>query len=326
MIAPLAKTLALSLSLITVFTAGATQVSAQVLLKQTISHNEQSSPLRVWEPSEKPHAVAVLLHGITANAHSLNQLGCELAANGVLTYGVDLRGHGWWHGLRSGSPGSKCDYHTSVHDVDQVISDAKKQHPDLPIFLVGESVGAAVALRAANDSAKVLEGVVLCAPGYKTGHANPTWLFGDALKICMLKKIDVSRYQRRYGSEDKVAMEETRKIPGIRTRFSVGELLRTRTFIAKNPHFAQRFDPNVSVLVIQGSNDLTLTPRSAVRLFGKLRCSDKNFVMVPNCGHVLIATTRLKPLVRNSILTFIDERSGPRPPVVAATSTKPDSN
>jgi alpha-beta hydrolase superfamily lysophospholipase len=309
MIAKLAKSLAISLSLLTAFSASTAAVSAQVLLKETIEHNEQSSPLRLWEPSEKPHAVAVLLHGISASAHSLNQLGCALARTGVLTYGMDLRGHGWWHTVRDGAPGRKCDYIASVQDVERVLIGVKHQYPDLPLFLVGESVGAAVALRAATESSKVLEGVVLCAPGYKTAHAKPTWLFGDALKACLLRKIDVSRYQRRYGSEDKIAIEETCRQPGIRTKFSAAELLGTALFIAKNPRFAQRIDPNVSVLVLQGSNDLTLRPRSAFRLFAKLPSIDKKFVEVPNCGHVLIATTRLKPLVRDSILSFIEQRS-----------------
>jgi acylglycerol lipase len=193
-----------------------------------------------------------------------------------------------------------------------VVGELRQQHPKVPIFLVGESVGAAVALRATVESKSTPDGVILCAPGYKVGHANPVWVCADLLKACFLQKINVARYQRKYSTEDVLAMQEMMREPMIRTKFSVRELLDTLRFVHRNLRFARQVGPQVSVLVLQGSNDLTLTPQSAQRLFAALPAKDKNFVLVPQCGHVLIATTRLKPLVRNSIMSFITERSSGR--------------
>jgi acylglycerol lipase len=318
------RTIALNLCLLTLFSTSVLPAAGADLLKRTITKGESSSPLHVWKTVEEPQAIAVLLHGITASATTMESLAVEMTANKVLTYGMDLRGHGWWyHKPRKGIPGRKCDFRASVQDVERVLGELHQRYPELPIFLVGESVGAAVALRATVNKPDALDGVILCAPGYKTARANPTWILGDLLNACLLRKINIARYQRKYGTEDVVAMQEMMREPDLRTTFSIGELLGTLRFVGNNLRFARRINPEVSVLVLQGSNDLTLTPKSAEHLYSALPVKDKNFVMVPKCGHVLIATTRVKPIVKNTIMSFIARRSSAHA-LMAAKGTQPN--
>jgi alpha-beta hydrolase superfamily lysophospholipase len=279
------------------------------------------TPVATWQPSGNPRAIAVVVHGITANAQCLASVGNALAADGVLTYGVDLRGHGWWYSrVRQAAAGRRCDYDASVHDVDALIVRLHAQHPSLPIFLIGESVGAAVMLRAAVDRSAPIDGIVLCAPGTRCARANPLWVLGDVWRACLGRKIDLSRYQAAYGTEDKVALKQMRHDGGMRTIFSARELIGTLCFIHENDKVAASMPPQLPILMLQGADDRTIRPDSARKLFSELPCKDKRYISVPECGHVLLATPRVKPMVKDSIIGFINQQCS-RIAIAAGNST-----
>jgi len=278
----------------------------------TISNSAQlaaASPVATWQPSGPPQAIAIVVHGITASAHSLGEVAKSLSGDGVLTYGVDLRGHGWWYSRsRIGSVGRKCDYEGSVQDVDALIVRLRAQYPSLPMFLIGESVGAAVILRAAVNQSAAIEGVVLCAPGTRCAHAKASWIAGDLCRALFGHKINLSRYQKAYGTEDKIALKQMEHDASVRTIYSARELLGTIHFIRENGKFAESLPPQMPVLMLQGADDRTIKPTSARKLFAELPCKDKRFVSIPQCGHVLLATPRVKHVVTDSILGFINEQ------------------
>ena len=62
-------------------------------------------------------------------------------------------------------------------------------------------------------------------------------------------------------------------------------------FLRGNDKFARRLDPQISVLIIQGPQ------------------TDKRYVEVPECGHVLLGMNKLKPLVTDSITSFLNEQA-----------------
>lgn len=115
------------------------------------------------------------------------------------------------------------------------------------------------------------------------------------------------RYQLRYGTDDVPAFEETLKDPEQRRYLTLGEIIGAMRFLRKNDKFARRLDPHVAVLVIQGENDQVLSPQSAKKVFDAANTSDKRFILVPGCGHVLLGMSRLKPIVNDSIRTFLNE-------------------
>lgn len=117
-------------------------------------------PLAVSSPQGTPVAVVLALHGFNDYRASFEEPAGYLARHGVMTYAYDQRGFGetQQRGIWPGSNRMRDDAAT----VSRLLCE---QYPDLPVFILGESMGGAVAMdmmQAYMDSC--IAGVILVAP------------------------------------------------------------------------------------------------------------------------------------------------------------------
>lgn len=121
-----------------------------------------------WRPaaSHAPRGVVQLLHGASEHARRYEQLAHVLSAAGYFVYAHDQRGHGQTAGspAKLGIAGADgwCGF---VQDARQVSALIQQQHPELPLFLFGHSMGAALAQRYLQQWGGDLQGVILSGPG-----------------------------------------------------------------------------------------------------------------------------------------------------------------
>lgn len=118
-------------------------------------------PMRVWAPEAKPRAVILALHGFNDYSNSWAEPAAWWAEKGILTYALDQRGFG-----RAPDPGLWAGVDVMVRDVRETLLTLHARHPDVPLYLVGESMGSAVALAAMADWPRdsIVQGVVAAAP------------------------------------------------------------------------------------------------------------------------------------------------------------------
>lgn len=118
-------------------------------------------PLKSWSPDGPPKAVILGLHGFNEyRVTGFRDPGQYWAKYGIVTYAYDQRGFGNApdRGIWPGAP-------TLIADMENAAALVKARHPDLPLFLVGDSMGGAVILAGAAADAKLpVDGVVLVAP------------------------------------------------------------------------------------------------------------------------------------------------------------------
>jgi len=118
-------------------------------------------PLYRWLPEGEPRGVLLALHGI--NDHATNFFGesaALFAAAGLAVYAYDQRGHG-----RAPHPGVWPGLETLASDATAAAVLLRARHPGLPVTLLGESMGAAVAVVAATSpTPPPIDTIVLCAP------------------------------------------------------------------------------------------------------------------------------------------------------------------
>ena len=128
----------------------------------------ESIPLRVWLPPQKEPvwAVVLALHGYGDYSSAFTAPAAWWAEKGVVTYAYDQRGFGA-NRHRGLWPGSA----TLVGDLGDAARAIKARHGDVPLFLMGSSMGGAVILAALdrrNRNTTELEdridGVILAAP------------------------------------------------------------------------------------------------------------------------------------------------------------------
>ena len=127
-------------------------------------------PMRTWNPSGKKKAVLVALHGFNDYSNFFDTPGNFLKTKGVLSYAYDQRGfaftktRGFWPGTSS-----------YVNDFTAFVQLVKKRHGELPLFVMGESMGGAITLLAMTRSdAPSVGGVILSAPAV-WGRESMPW-------------------------------------------------------------------------------------------------------------------------------------------------------
>ena len=135
---------------------------------QIVTADGATLPLRDWAPEERPTAVLLALHGFNDYSNFFDAPGRYLAEHGIHAYAYDQRGFGATAnvGLWAGTETYRADLRTAV----QLL---RRQHPDLPLYVLGESMGGAVALTAlASDTPPKVDGIILAAPAV---WARSTW-------------------------------------------------------------------------------------------------------------------------------------------------------
>ena len=115
---------------------------------------------QAWLPDGDARAVIAVAHGLGEHSGRYARLAEDLVAHSHAVYAVDHRGHGR-------SPGPRAN----IERFDHLVSDfcafagrASRQHPGAPVFLLGHSMGGAVAFASALRLQGSLRGLVLSAP------------------------------------------------------------------------------------------------------------------------------------------------------------------
>jgi alpha-beta hydrolase superfamily lysophospholipase len=120
-------------------------------------------PLRVWLPDGRPKAVILALHGMNDYSNAFAAPGAAWARMGIATYAYDQRGFGEAP-VRGLWPGSW----QLAEDVATASTLLHRRYPGVPLYLLGESMGGAVAITAVTGTAgaprPAVEGIVLAAP------------------------------------------------------------------------------------------------------------------------------------------------------------------
>jgi len=102
-------------------------------------------PYRLWNAVGTPRAILLLLHGASDYSGAYDEIGPLLASRGFIAFAYDQRGFG-----ATASRGHWIGRRRMVRDVQDAVTFLRKRvGVELPMFIVGESMGAAIAVHAA---------------------------------------------------------------------------------------------------------------------------------------------------------------------------------
>lgn len=130
-------------------------------LKHQESWVETSDGVRLyaqwWKPSGAPKAIVCLVHGGCEHSGRYAHLANLLASSGYLVGAIDLRGHGR-------SPGRRVfirRFDEYLTDVRSLLSQAAREAPGKPVFLLGHSLGGLIATLFVIAERPAIAGLVL---------------------------------------------------------------------------------------------------------------------------------------------------------------------
>ena len=222
-------------------------------------------PLKSWLPEGKPKAIVLAVHGINDYSNAFALPAKVWTQDGIAIYAFDQRGFG-----AAPLRGRWVGTYQLDSDVAMVTRLLRAKYPGVPLYLLGESMGGAVAITAATGWAGAerpdVDGIVLVAPAvwgeqtmnifYRTAlwladHVAPRWqLSGSGLHILPSDNIPMLREFSR----DPLVIKETR----VDTIRGLVELM-SEAFAAA-PYLRQR------TLVLYGAHD-ELVPEDPVKQF-----------------------------------------------------------
>jgi alpha-beta hydrolase superfamily lysophospholipase len=134
--------------------------------------------------------VAIVVHGSSGASPSIHALSDALAARGVETYAVDMRGHG-----DSGTRGDISYVGQLEDDLADFVAVVRQTNPTAPLTFLGHSAGGGFALRvAASPIRGLFARTVLLAPylGYEAPTNRPNsggWASADIPRILALQAL-----------------------------------------------------------------------------------------------------------------------------------------
>ena len=150
----------------------------------------------IWRGSAKPKALLQLAHGAGEHSGRYIEPLTPIIEAGYLIYAADHRGHGLTSGMTSLGDFGPGGAPAAVDDMAVLSRRAREENPDLPLILMGHSMGAMFSQAYILDHSALIDALVLSgtagpgprpAGGPNSGYTNPRtdydWLSRDEAEV-----------------------------------------------------------------------------------------------------------------------------------------------
>lgn len=148
----------------------------------------------LWLPEGTPKAALQIVHGMSEYVDRYDEFARYMTDHGYVVYGDDHLGHG-----RSVTDMDELGYFGEQHGAVYLVEDEwrtfdlmHKRFPDLPVFMLGHSMGSFIARAWASRYGDLLEGLIIMG----TAGYNP---LGDVAKF--IAAAEGRRYGKHYRSK-----------------------------------------------------------------------------------------------------------------------------
>ncbi|MFM7676355.1 MAG: lysophospholipase [Synechococcus sp.] len=287
---------------------------------------------RRWRGADSPRAAAVLVHGLGGHSGLFEPLAAALVAQGLWVFAFDLPGHGRSAGAR-GVLRSWSDYRLCLQQF--LATQLPPAAVELPLLLLGHSMGGTVVLEALLADAPPGEGVRASPLGRR--------LAGVVLSNPALSLDGVAPWRRRCGQllsrlwpsftletglplalacRDPERLEAYRLDPWRHGRGSARLATELEAVCRRLQAAAHRFD--LPLLLLQSGADAVTPPAAAERFFAALPPGASTWHGYPDSLHELFDDLDRQQVLADLAL-WIQPLLPPWPTAPASTPSRPAS-
>lgn len=236
-----------------------------------------------WSPDSQPRAAVIIVHGASEHSGRYGHVAQALVADGYAVYALDHRGHG-----RSDGPRAVIDRLASaVTDVDGLVSEVRAEHPELPIVMLGHSMGATVAISYTIRHHERLRALILSGPLAALEAAPaPLRMLGRVLSV-LAPKLPLVDIDASLVSRDPEVVRDYEADPlnhhGKLPARTIDELARA---IDDFPEAVTTI--TLPVLILYGTADRLAPPSGAQMLERRIGSADKTAIAYPGLFHEIL--------------------------------------
>jgi alpha-beta hydrolase superfamily lysophospholipase len=286
----------------------------------------KTAPSVSWLPPDgKPRLAMLCIHGFSLHKGCYAAFGKEMAKDGIATYAIDLRGFGE---SKENAQRTQLDFDGCLVDIKAELEQIHKNHPDLPVIILGESMGGAIALRATALYPKLVSGLVSSVPardrfavtgseakvGFKAGLSTIFGGYRKPMDNAAMSAVDKI-------SDKEELRDQWKSDPLMRTNFSPKEFVQFDRFMADNLA-AAGLVKDTPVLFIQGTNDKLIRPAGTWKLFERLSTANRQMVLSKNSEHLIFEEGQFRPDDLDFLTTWIDKNITPLDAKVTSSAAK----
>lgn len=278
--------------------SGSDRVDAQLQVNEPL-------PIHFWPcAGGKPKAILLCIHGMCLHSGSYQSFAECMSKKGFLVVALDVRGLGSW---MQSSGQEYLNLSACLSDISSLSGELKTLCPDLPIFLIGESMGGGIVLQAAAQGQSHLAGVISCVPGaqrFKRGK--------ETLRVALQMTrgldsyMDVSKSLLKQATTNPSLRRDWLNDPLAKRYLSPRELIAFQSFMAANAKKARAIR-NVPVLVLHGMRDGLVKPESTEEVFNAIRSSDKTLMKLDDREHLILELSQFTPEILERLNKWIEQ-------------------
>jgi acylglycerol lipase len=244
----------------------------------TPASDMQLAPYRSWvNPNEKPIACLLCIHGLGLQSNSYEFFGTEQSKRGLAVYAIDVRGFGAWS--QAGGK-AKVDFNQCLEDVRLALQAIRAANPGLPVYVLGESMGGAIALRAASMYPDLVDGLISSVPAGERFKQEKTSAKVFINLLSGKNVLDVGGDIVNQATQNEKLRAKWKDDPLSRLNLRPEELIQFQDFMNAN-HEAARKVTDMPVLIVQSNGDQLVKPEGTWQLFNEIVSKDKSFFGVP---------------------------------------------
>ncbi len=241
------------------------------------------------DPTIKPSAALLCIHGLGLNSGAFDDFGTRMAHDGILVFAFDVRGFGAWMKKKDGD---KLDFEGSLDDIKQTLTAIHSDHPGLPVFLLGESMGGAIVIKACSEFPQLIDGLISSAPGGQRYKQGKTDLEVGLHVLRPRKQFDIGTGIVDQATKNQALRKLWLSDPMNRMDLSPDQLLKFQLFMNGNDAAVRKIN-STPVLFLQGTQDKLVEPDDTWKIFTIL-ASERKTLIALRSEHLVLEYGRVK--------------------------------
>lgn len=264
-----------------------------------------------WKSPTPAKATIICVHALGLSSHAYADFGQSMAMKGFNVYALDVRGFGI---CRNENGCDKLNLDRTVGDIKSLIELIQREDSANSdrVFLVGESMGGAVVLKAASLYPNLISGILVSAPAFKLYKLKrltfkglgdlviPGTRPGPCAKSVMLQatsKQSLRNHWLKDTSNHKLAL-------------SFGEAISYYKFVRQTPKYSQGIK-ELPVCIMHGLQDNLAKPTGSAKLFNNINSKNKVFLVDCLGEHLLLEEKQLTSRILNFTVEWLKVQMNP---------------
>ncbi len=283
-----------------------------VFERQTKVGKELNLPIHSWSDDrfESPRAIIVAVPGLIFSGLAYESLGRYFSERNYPVYTIDLRGFGEWrHDAEKYGADKAIHFTQSKEDISRMLEVLRRDNPGIPIFCLGESIGANYALWQASTKPELIDGAILVNVSYKVCvHPRPLWVKTFFQGLSHPKRpLDLVPYLQPLLSDNKALVKNCLSDSETTTVMSVEDLIKAAVTNRRTVQQLDKIPESMPILIVAGQKDRIQKTNKLPDMVSRMSSKKTELVVLHNKGHLLVEHQKVNLEITKILDDWLDK-------------------